>query len=150
MYNVGIVEFYQELLAKTPHNEDDDYEELLEAYEVRRAALVEYAKANDKTIRSVTTTLVRYHLYIPKPKKLRTENSNLTALLNRYETSPQREQIERLRDCKSKEIMLSELEDKLGLERYALYSLKSATKVDLVNLIIGIENYVTNIKDGSH
>ncbi|MCB1712641.1 MAG: hypothetical protein KDH96_09275 [Candidatus Riesia sp.] len=133
-------EYYTQLLQKYPNS--DDYEEALESYNARKSALAEYAQAQGKSLRSVIVSLTRLKLYVPKPVKEKTPNTDLINLLNRYENSPSKEQIERLRECSNKERMLQELEDKLDLERYALYSLKAATKVDLVNLIIGIENYV--------
>lgn len=133
-------EYYLQLLEEYPDSED--YDEALAAYDKRKLALAEYAQTIGKTLKSVIVTLTKLKLYVKKPTKVKTQNTDLLNLLNRYENSPTREQIEILRDCKSKELMLQDLEDKLGLERYSLYSLKAATKVDLVNLIIGIENYV--------
>lgn len=141
MYNSTMVDFYKGLLEEYPDSED--YDEALIAYDKRRTALADYASLIGKSLKSVTISLTRLKLYVPKPAKVRTPNSTLLSLLNRYENSPNREQVERLRECKNKEIMITELEEKLGLEPYSLYSLKSATKVDLVNLIIGIENYFT-------
>lgn len=142
MYNSTMVDFYKGLLEEYPDSED--YDEALIAYDKRRTALADYASLIGKSLKSVTISLTRLKLYVPKPAKARTPNSTLLSLLNRYENSPNREQVERLRECKNKEIMITELEEKLGLEPYSLYSLKSATKVDLVNLIIGIENYFTS------
>ena len=133
-------EYYKQLLSEYPDSED--YDEALAAYDKRKLALAEYAQTIGKTLKSVIVTLTKLKLYVKKPTKVKTQNTDLLNLLKRYENSPTREQIEILRDCKSKELMLQDLEDKLGLERYSLYSLKAATKVDLVNLIIGIENYV--------
>lgn len=120
----------------------------VEDHAERATKLQELANRLGIPYRSAITYLVHANLYKKKPPYKKVDRPSLTdSLINRY-ADPEKSleatfgsdalaNIDKYANV-SKELIIKEIEEYLGLPTNSLYSLKAATKLSLVALLLGI------------